>query len=46
MRIQPYWGGPDHVHTTYLLLKRQLERDTPGAGGDDAITEVEELGVS
>ena len=37
---------PDHVHTTYLLLKRQLERDAPGAGGDDAITEVEELGVS
>ena len=37
---------PDHVFTTYLLLKRQLERDAPGAGGDDAITEVEELGVS
>ena len=37
---------PDHVNTTYLLLKRQLERDAPGAGGDDVITEVEEMGVS
>ena len=37
---------PDHVNTTYLLLKRQLGRDAPGAGGDDAITEVDELGVS
>ena len=37
---------PDHVNTTYLLLKRQLERDAPGAGGDDAITEVDEVGVS
>ena len=50
----PPWPSPQpqpsptihHVNTTYLLLKRQLERDAPGAGGDDAITEVDDVGVS